>query len=401
MPHLSGFHKLTPPQRRAALGAHHEAELLDALTRLDADTVEALDRMSENVIGAFSLPLSVVTGLAIDGVERDIAMVTEEPSVVAAANAAAACFTRAGGVAVHVAPPVTSAQVVYVAPSPTLAQRIGDDFTAQADRWLALANACDPKLVAAGGGAFALHFSCQPAEPAALSSTTFLAFTLDVHTADAMGANAVNTMAESLMHAMHDEMAAQFGQDAPEPLMAILTNASPQRLVEASIELDLDAIANYKRGFAGEELARRIELGANFAQCCPSRAVTHNKGILNGTCAVANALGQDTRAMCAAAIDHACSTGVHRPLSTWQKTRKGLQGKLVMPIVVGLVGGTRHAHKPIEAAFELARIRTYHDLCAVIASVGLAQNFAALAALVTEGIQAGHMKLHARKNAFP
>ncbi len=393
MPHISGFHRLTPRARLDALASTH-AELAQLVPETFPTRLTALDRMSENVVGAFELPLSVVTGFIIDQVARDFVMVTEEPSVVAAANAATALFSRSGGTTTRVSRPVTRAQIVLTAHDALAACSALAHLEPQKDALIDHANACDPALVAAGGGAFALSFEIQNQ---ASCDTSFVVTNLDVHTVDAMGANAVNTMAETVMHEIERQFVALNLDAHPTPLMAILTNAAPGRRVEAKITLPFAQLNGFKTNCDGQTLAARIELASRFAEVNAERAATHNKGILNGLCAAATALGQDTRALSVAAIDAACASGQHKPLATWRVVDETLVGQIQMPIVAGLVGGARHAMPAIDAAFEFAQIKTYDQLVALLASLGLAQNFAALAALVTEGIQAGHMKLHLRK----
>ncbi len=396
MSHISGFHRLSIDKRRQALLAiSSEDTLSDLLVENTNDIMPALDRMSENVVGAFCQPLSVLTSVSVNALSRPVALVTEEPSVVAAANAASALFERCGGVRAHYCQPVTSAQIVLVTDDPMQAMDFSARLACMRDKWLYIANASDPGLIAAGGGAFDISFECMNR---AGFKSTFIVGTLDVHTVDIMGANAVNTMAEAVLSAIEREFLLATPHSGVERLMAILTNASPGRIVQATISLPFSALDQYKKNVPGQRLAQKLEYASQLALVCPQRAVTHNKGILNGIFAAAAPLAQDTRAIAASAIDFACQSGTHKPLAVWQIHENALQGILTMPIVAGYVGGTTHATPAIAAAFELAHIHSYEDLCGVLTAIGLAQNFAALTALVTEGIQAGHMKLHARKS---
>lgn len=395
MAHISGFHRLSPDERRQALLSVCASETLHAL--VDSETavpLAAYDRMTENVIGTFRLPLSAVTAVLVNGIAHPAVMVTEEPSVVAAANAATALFERCGGVHAELMAPVTSAQIVLSAEDPVQAFDACAHLESMRMCWLEMANACDPKLVAVGGGAFDITFECMRR---AGDKHTFIVARLDVHTADIMGANAVNTMAEAILDAIANEIASWRPDANVEKLMAILTNAAPGRLVRASVRLPFKHLDGYRKHVPGQHLAHKIELASRFAAASPERAVTHNKGILNGILAAAIPLGQDTRAIAASALDHACRSGTHKPLSAWTVSEDSLLGVLTMPIVAGSVGGTRHALPTIAAAFDFDKIRSYEDLCALLSALGLAQNFAALAALVTDGIQQGHMKLHRRK----
>lgn len=393
--HLSGFHRLTPKQRLKAVAGYVPQDTLDDLTQ-SAD-LDALDRMTECVVGAFSMPLSIISGVNVNGVDHFAAMVTEEPSVVAAANAASALFSRAGGVRTAIITPTTRAQIMLLSHDANLALQAAGKLQMKQENWLELANSCDPELIKAGGGAQTISFECiqQMGIP-----EIFIVGNLEVATADAMGANAVNTMAENVLREIMPFLDDEFGHNKFEPGMAILTNASEGRLARARVSLPFEALDHFRKGVDGKTLARRIEEASHFAQASTSRAITHNKGILNGVCACATALGQDTRAISTAAIGYACRSGAHKPLSIWAQTERELNGELCLPLPVGLVGGARNGLKAIDAAFRLAQIDDYETLCGLITSVGLAQNFSALAALMTEGIQAGHMKLHARKNQF-
>ncbi len=390
--HISGFSRMTPWERLKALQLHTSTDALNAL--IGGTPLDALELMSECVVGGFTLPLSMVTGVCVFGVDHCVAMCTEEPSVVAAANAGSALFSRAGGVSVEVQKPVTRAQIVIIAHDLMQAPLATARLMNKRESLLKLANDCDPGLKIAGGDAFSLEFECLQDS---CVTETFIVGNLDVHTVDAMGANIVNTMAEILLQETMKSLNAIFPLGAFEPGMAILTNNGEGRIAKARIALPFTLLDNYKRDVSGAELARRIELASKFALVSPERAVTHNKGILNGVFAVETPLGQDTRAQSAAAFDFACRTGEHKPLSTWRCVEDKLVGELCMPVVVGLVGGARHALESIDAAFEAAQIDDYETLCGIILAIGLAQNFSALAALTTEGIQAGHMKLHARK----
>lgn len=384
---------MTPQKRLKAVADYVPQDTLDDLTQSAA--LEALDRMTECVVGAFSMPLSILSGVNVNGVDHFAAMVTEEPSVVAAANAASALFSRAGGVRTGIITPTTRAQIMILSHDVNLAPQAAGKLQMMHEKWLELANSCDPDLLKAGGGARSISFECiqQMGIPA-----IFIVGNLEVATADAMGANAVNTMAENVLHEIMPFLDDEFGPNKFEPGMAILTNASEGRLTRARVSLPFDALDNFKKGVDGETLARRLEEASLFALVSPDRAITHNKGILNGVCACATALGQDTRAISTAAIGYACRSGAHKPLSIWARSGHKLKGELCMPLPVGLVGGARNGLKAIDAAFRLAQIDDYETLCGLITSIGLAQNFSALAALMTEGIQAGHMKLHARKN---
>lgn len=346
---------------------------------IDEETA-LFDRMSENVIGAWRLPLGVLTGIVINRREHRIAMATEEPSVIAAVNRTAVLFNAVGGIHAEADEPVTRAQIMFRVEEDSVPW-VREEILRRKSRYIGIANQSNPGLTGAGGGAFELETETP--------GDGFVVVRLLVRTMDAMGANAVNTMAEALQQAFVQE----YG-DAPgyERGMAILTNEGSGRLARARIELPFEMLP----GEDGAAFGHRMEMASEFALRSPDRAVTHNKGIMNGVIAAALPLGQDTRAMSASFFDAACRQGRHLPMSRWFTQDDRLNGILEMPVVAGYVGGFRH-HPGVEAAFVFDGIRSYQELCHVICSVGLAQNFGALRALMTEGIQAGHMSLHARK----
>ena len=357
-------------------------EKLDILAGgLDAG-IEIWDRMSENVIGAFRLPLGVLTGLIINGQEHKIAMATEEPSVVAAANRAARIINASGGISVSVPKPWMTAQIM-VATSHSDADKLCSDILERKPEWMDLANRCDPQLISHDGGVFDVTVEILPPDPGTSDEDIYIVVTLYVYTADAMGANCLNTMAECILNRIVQDYGDNYQCKRG---MAILSNRAQGRVVTARCEAVFD----------NAEIASGISRASSFARRSPERAVTHNKGILNGVVAAALPLGQDTRALECAAYDFACQTGVHRPLATWIAQDNWLYGELKMPMVVGFAGRFRSIPS-IDAAFDFDGIDDYQTLCSVLAGVGLAQNLAALWALSTEGIQAGHMKLHARK----
>lgn len=378
----------------------------------------SVDAMIENAIGAYPMPLGVVTEFCVDGEIRPVAMATEEPSVIAGLNRVSRIFRSSGGARSIVSPPVTAAQIA-VGVSPCCAQELLEELKMRCFEWEEIVNHADPELVAAGGGFLALDFEIPTTppqsadrhetemalleqnglfEPLKREEEAFIVATLQVATCDAMGANAVNTMAEALLR----EWNARYGHARGyAPCMAIVSNRAEGRKVGVQISIPETTIEEYTgRDFS--EFALRIERAMRFANVSPARAATHNKGILNGIIAAAIPLGQDTRAICVSALDGATRSGVHRPLSQWfcVKHRKtgirSLLGRMDIDLPVGFVGGMRRIPH-IDAAFQFDRIQSLEALAGVLASVGLAQNFAALWALVTDGIQAGHLKLHERK----
>lgn len=381
---MTKFYALSPLERRDALIA--EGVSPDTIEKLIVNGagdghLTWLNAMSENVIGSFCLPLGIVRSLIVNDDAHILPMVTEEPSVIAGANKAAKIFNASGGVLAEGQRNTVVGQIQVIVPKGQKAQLLARQVLVKRADYLSIANACDPQLVAAGGGAFELNYHVLEA---ASDSTpeAFIVFDLGVHTVEAMGANAVNTMCEAVLRAMQADFDLEAG-------LAILTNAS-ERMVRARVRIPYDVIDGLG-GFSAKDLARRMRMASDFALRDPARAVTHNKGIFNGIVALAMALGQDTRALQAAAYHYALRTGQHQPLAVWKDDADALTGFLELPLLLGYVGGARKLHPGVEAAFELAHIDSCDRLCQCAAALGLAQNFAALLALATEGIQAGHM----------
>lgn len=384
------FYTKSPSERRQILEADGARNLND-LAGIPNAEIDTLDRMSENVIGAWRLPLGVVPQFTVNKKCHRIAMATEEPSVIAAVNRISKLINACqDGIHCSFDSPVTMAQIsgaVSLAQANVFKQIINQNKA----QWLSLANEQNPQLAELGGGAFDIQLEILPPEWNELWRETFVIFKLYVHTLDAMGANAVNTMAEALLRYIENEYVFF------TPCMAIVSNASEGRLVHASIDIPF-AILEEITGMPGSNFAMLIARASALADRCPERAVTHNKGILNGIIAAAIPLGQDTRAIQAAAYDYACKTGVHLPLVRWNMSSKSLHGEMHIPLPIGSVGGLRKI-PAVNAAFAFDKIDNYAELCSVLASVGMTQNLGALWALTTEGIQAGHMKLHNRKGA--
>lgn len=381
---ISKFYTFTPRERRKILLEQGISE--DSLNSLAGEITpetDKLDLISENVIGAFRLPLGILTGILVNGCEHIVALATEEPSVVAAVNRASRMISASGGISVSVEKPVTSAQIM-VATTETDASQLYNEILEHKSEWIELSNQCDPVLISFGGGVFDIKLEILYPESEDSCREVFIVIKISVYTVDAMGANCVNTMAECLLDAIVTKYCTKYTCYRG---MAILTNRAVNRMVTA------------KCCFLPNEAmpAEAIVRASSFAMRSPERAVTHNKGIMNGIIAAALPLGQDTRALEAAVYDYATLTGVHRPLSQWTYENGKIYGELKLPLVVGFSGGLRRI-PAVEDAFKFDGIHSYTELCSVLASVGMAQNLAAIWALSTEGIQAGHMKLHQRKN---
>lgn len=378
---VSGFYKLSPKQRLAEVaefaGLTEDEQKL--ILNTGALSLDQADRMIENVIGAFQLPLGVAVNFLINGKDYLIPMSVEEPSVVAAASNAAKIVRKTGGFFTSNTGPIMKAQVQVV--------NVKDPFYAKAkilenkDEIIKIANAQDPMLISLGGG-------MQDLEVRVLDSIIgpMVVIHLIVNTLDAMGANTVNTMAEAV--APHVEKIT-----GGRVYLRILSNLADRRLVRARTLASKEALG-------GEEVVDGIVTAYAFAEADPYRAATHNKGIMNGITPVITATGNDTRAIEAGAHSYAARSGRYKSLTVWEKNADGdLVGTLEMPMAVGLIGGATKVHPIAKIAVKILGVKTAVELGEVICAVGLAQNLAALKALATEGIQRGHMELHARNIA--
>jgi hydroxymethylglutaryl-CoA reductase len=338
--------------------------------------LETADRMSENVVSVFGLPFAIALNFRVNHRDVLVPMTVEEPSVVAAASNAARLCRIGGGFTGSADAPVMTAQVQLdrVPGARDAARRIED----ARERIGRAANAAIPRMVERGGGFRDLDVRVLDEEEGVLCVHLY------VDVGDAMGANVIDTVAEEIAPLVHSIAGGEIG-------LRILSNLPVRRMVRARAEVGEDALG-------GAELADRICRASRFAELDPFRAVTHNKGILNGIDAAAVALGQDWRSIEAAAHGYAAiATGCYRPIATWTRTAAGIAGRIELPLAVGTVGGSTRAHEGVRAAFDLVRPKSAGDLAIILASVGLASNLAALRALAGAGIQDGHMKLHRRK----
>jgi len=378
---LQGFYKL-PIERRweslkkATSLTDEEIKTLANTGGLPAETAE---RMIENVVGGYTYPLGIATNFKINGKDYLIPMALEEPSVVAAASNAAKMARVKGGFEVTNTGPVMIGQIQVVkVPEPEsarakLMRRKGD--------LLKKANDQDPMLVSLGGGAKDLNVKVL----SSIKGPMVIA-ELIVNTGDAMGANAVNTMSEAVAPMVEEITGGRV-------LLRIISNLADRRLVRATAVFDKETIG-------GSHVVDGIVYAYAFADADPYRCATHNKGIMNGVVAVGIACGQDIRALEAGAHSYASRSGRYKPLTTWEKNQGGdLVGTLEMPMAVGLVGGAAKTHPAARANIRVLGVKTAIELAEVMGAVGLAQNFAALRALASEGIQRGHMKLHSRNVA--
>jgi hydroxymethylglutaryl-CoA reductase len=354
-----------------------EVALLKNFGNLDP---KIADSMIENVIGAMSYPFAVAVNFLINGKDYLVPMVIEEASVVAAASNAARVMRRDGGIKSIATQPVMIGQIQVLGVKDPWHKRMV--ILEHKDEIIQKANEVDPVLVKFGGGAKDVEARVVEGPRGPMIIVHLL---VDVR--DAMGANAVNTMAEKIAPMIERLTGGRV-------LLRIISNLADRRLVRSWVKV-------YKEDIGGEEVVDAIVDAWAFAAADPYRAATHNKGIMNGVIAVALATAQDHRAIEAGAHAYAARTGRYIPLSTWEKDQDGnLVGTLEMPMAVGIIGGATKVHPIAKIALKILGVKTATELAEVMGAVGLAQNFAALRALATEGIQKGHMRLHARNLAI-
>ena len=339
---------------------------------------EHADKMIENAIGTFSLPLGIATNFKINNKDYLVPMVIEEPSVIAAASKAAKIARVHGGFTATVEGNISIGQVQVLDVN---IQKSISAINSNSNEIIELANSASKTLPKLGKGAKQVH--CKEIKT---STSSMLIVELMIDVGDAMGANVTNTMCETVAPLIEKITGGK-------TLLRILSNYSTKRMVSVSGIFDKEAVG-------GEQVVNDIISAFEFADNDVYRAVTHNKGVMNGTISVANATGQDSRAIEAAAHAYASSTGKYRSLTKWKKDNSGnLVGEFEIPLSVGIIGGVTNNHPIAKICTKILKLTNVQDLACIMAATGLAQNFAAMRALVTEGIQKGHMKLHARKQA--
>lgn len=383
----NGFSKKSYQERLELLKAQAllSPEIQESLEQDEQMSVTVADQLSENVVGTFSLPYSLVPEVLVNGQEYTVPYVTEEPSVVAAASYASKIIKRAGGFTAQVHKRQMIGQVVlYQIANSKLAQ---EKIASKKAELLELANQAYPSIVKRGGGARDLHVEQIKGE------TDFLVVYLHVDTQEAMGANMLNTMLEALKPVLEELSQGQ-------SLMGILSNYATDSLVTASCRIAFRYLSRQKD--QGREIAEKITLASQFAQADPYRAATHNKGIFNGVDAILIATGNDWRAIEAGAHAFASRDGHYQGLSQWtlDLEREELVGEMTLPMPVATKGGSIGLNPRVALSHELLGNPSAKELAQLIVSIGLAQNFAALKALVSTGIQQGHMKLQAKSLAL-
>ncbi|MCV6796817.1 hydroxymethylglutaryl-CoA reductase, degradative [Achromobacter ruhlandii] len=385
---LPNFRALTPAQRLAAIAdaAGLTPEEHQQLAEPGALGLERADGMIENVIGAFELPLGVAGNFQVNGRDVLVPMAVEEPSVVAAASFMAKLARENGGFETSSTRPLMRAQVQVLGLTDPHGARVA--LLRERERIVKLANSRDQVLIGLGGG-------CQDIEAHVFADTPrgpMLVLHLIVDVRDAMGANTVNTMAEAVAPLVEEITGGTVR-------LRILSNLADLRLSRARVRLTPRTLDTKDR--SGAEIIEGVLDAYVFAATDPYRAATHNKGIMNGIDPVIVATGNDWRAVEAGAHAYACRDGRYTSLTHWEKDASGaLVGTLEMPMPVGLVGGATKTHPLARLALKIMAVRSAQELGEIAVAVGLAQNLGALRALATEGIQRGHMALHARNIAL-
>ena len=383
----SGFSKKTYPERLKTLRDSEllSHELQENLEKNETLSVAIADQLSENVVGTFSLPFSIVPEVIVNNQAYTVPYVTEEPSVVAAASFACKIINRSGGFSAYVHQRLMIGQVaLYQVPD---REQACQEILNQKDQLLEIANQAYPSIVKRGGGARELRVEKVSGQ------TDFLVVYLHVDTQEAMGANMLNTMLEALKPHLESLSCGQ-------SLMGILSNYATESLVTSSCRIAFRYLSPNKD--EARELADKIVLASHFAQADPYRAATHNKGIFNGIDALLIATGNDWRAIEAGAHAYASRDGLYRGLSLWtlDSEKEELIGEMTLPMPIATKGGSIGLNPRVVLSHELLGQPSAKDLAQIIVSMGLAQNFAALKALVGAGIQQGHMKLQAKSLAL-
>jgi hydroxymethylglutaryl-CoA reductase len=386
---LQGFYQLNPFERLQMVGSFdglNDQDLHALHGGSGSLSIERADKMIENVVGTFNLPLGIATNFVINGRDALIPMVVEEPSIVAGASYAARLIRTGGGFQTSSTDPLMIGQIQLVAVAEPEQARAA--ILARKDEILALANAQSLSLVRLGGGARDVEvnlFESSPMGP-------MLVVHLIIDCRDAMGANAINSMCEATAPLLEQISGGR-------AYLRILSNLTDRRLARVRAVVPPSALD--RNGISGEEVAEGIMWAYAFAAVDPYRATTHNKGIMNGIDPVLVATGQDWRAIEAGAHAYAARSGQYTSMSVWERDADGnLVGTLELPLAVGIVGGATKVHPSAQAALKLLNVQSANELAEICVCAGLASNLAAMRALATEGIQRGHMGLHARQIAL-
>lgn len=386
---LKGFYKLSVKERRDMVAelAGLDQEAVDALAAMGELSESAADRIIENVVGTIALPVGVATNFIVDGDHYLVPFALEEPSVVAAASNMAKRCHATGGFVSNNTEPIMIGQIQIVGCEDPFAAK--EAVLSGADELISACNEVDPILVKFGGGCKSLEARVIDTDSGPMVIVHIL-----VDCRDAMGANAVNTMAETIAPTVERITGGTV-------ILRIISNLAVHRLAKVSATFTPSEMVN--SGETAEEGSKVIDgiiQAYHFAAADPFRATTHNKGIMNAISAIAVACGQDWRAIESGAHSYASHERVYGSLTHWEKDTDGnLVGSIELPMAVGLVGGAVRVHPTAKANVAIMGARSADELAKVMAAAGIAQNLGALRALATVGIQAGHMKLHARNMA--
>ena len=381
---IPGFYRLDVSSRHRELARRFDLadEELELLRGAGVDGVSIADKMVENCVGVLRLPVGLGLNFQVNGRDYVVPMAVEEPSVVAAASNMARIIRASGGFVAEASESLMIAQVQVLA--------VHDPFQARAaieratDRILDVANQRHRNMVARGGGARAIEVRLLDSEP------QMLVVHLLVDCRDAMGANIVNDMAEGVAPLIEEVTGGRVR-------LRILTNLADRRLARARCAIREKLLE--RQGYGGAAVAEGVVEAYRFAAVDPYRAATHNKGVMNGIDAVGIATGNDWRGLEAGAHAYAARNGRYEPLTRWWRQDGHLHGEIELPMAVGTVGGSTRVQPTLQVLRKLLRVETAPELATVMAAVGLAQNLGALCALAAEGIQRGHMSLHARSAA--
>ncbi|MEW5851115.1 MAG: hydroxymethylglutaryl-CoA reductase, degradative [Myxococcota bacterium] len=392
---IQGFYQLPVHERRQVMQHHLELapEHLKALSPEGGLTLEVADKMVENCVGILGMPVGLGLNFVINGKDRIIPMAVEEPSVIAAVSHIARLARDGGGFTADADPPlmIGQVQVVDLADAEAARKAVMDN----AERVVAAANACAPRMAARGGGCLRVEARVLKDEPDDHGHTDgggdMLVVHLIIDCREAMGANAVNEMAEGVATLVEELTGGRV-------LLRILSNLADLRLARAACKIPFTSLEG--KGYEGHEVAQGVVDAWRFARRDPYRAATHNKGILNGIDAVALATGNDWRSVEAGAHAYAARSGRYQSLTRYWVANDALHGSIELPMAVGVIGGTTSLHPAVLACRTILNIEGAADLAGIMAAVGLSQNLGALKALATEGIQRGHMSLHARQVAL-
>ena len=384
---ISGFYRKSLAERQAIAEAWAGLTAEDSRALVDSGLSPAqADLMIENVIGRYSLPLALATNFQINGCDYLVPMVVEEASVVAACSKAAKLFRSGGGFQASADEPVMIGQLQVLDLQDM--DRALEAVRARKAEIIRAANESASGMVGRGGGA--LDLRARPIRDTSAGDMLILHLHYDVR--DAMGANAVNSALERIAPLVESVCGGRVN-------LRILSNLSDRRLARASGAIPLRALATDDA--SGDEVARRILEAAVFAEVDPYRAATHNKGVMNGIDALMLATGNDWRAVEAGAHAYAARDGRYGSLTKWTRDNAGnLRGEIELPLALGIVGGATGSHRGAQTALKLLGVKSARELAQVAAALGLAQNLAAIRALATDGIQKGHMRLHARQVAL-